>query len=229
MDMLPGQADSEVAGLDAKLQSANQGIVDAARRRGLGFSGIPIAEQAKYAATDYAPAVARVRDNARSQAMSLQEALLGLSRDQRTQAEGIYNNEQARALQEAQLAEQQRQFNENLAFQREQAARQAAAASSGGYSFGGGSSFSGGAGGQGYSATDVLKAKATNAVGEMLKRRGDSSFFREMMAIDKSAGYGNQLDQAKLELLQAYQPGLFQNGKLNYNRISALLNSLGNR
>ena len=127
MNALPGMADAEISGLDAKLKQANTGIVDGARRRGIGFSGIPIAEQAQYAATDYAPAVARVREGARNQAMSLQEALLGLERDRRTQAESIYNNEMARDLAERQFAEQM-------------AASRAAASGGGGggYSYGGG-------------------------------------------------------------------------------------------
>ena len=134
MKALPGAAEAEVAGLDAKLGEANDNILAGARRRGLGFSGIPAGEQAKYAATEYAPAVARVRDNVRTQTMSLQEALLGLDRERRTQAEGIYNNELARDLQERQLQEQIRQFNEELALKRAEAAR---ASSGTGYGFGG--------------------------------------------------------------------------------------------
>jgi hypothetical protein len=81
--------------------------------------------------------------------MSLQEALLGMDREKRSQAEGIYNNELARDLQERQFVEQQRQFNENLRLQREQMAAQeraarAASGGGGGYSLGGGSVGGGG-------------------------------------------------------------------------------------
>lgn len=149
MAALPGQAEAEVAGLDAKLQGANASILAGARRRGMGFSGIPVAEQAQYAASEYAPAVARTREGVRTQSMSLQEALLGLDREKRGQAEGVYNNELQRDLQERQLQEQVRQFNENLAFQKAQQAAQeraAARASSGGggYSMGGGGVSGGG-------------------------------------------------------------------------------------
>ena len=156
MDALPGQAEAEVAGLDAKLQGANANILAGARRRGLGFSGIPVAEQAQYAASEYAPAVARTREGARNQAMSLQEALLGLDREKRTQAEGIYNNEIQRDLQERQFQEQIRQFNEELALKKAEAAR--AAAGGGGYGFGGLDSLGGG-GGTGGAGSAKMVAK----------------------------------------------------------------------
>jgi hypothetical protein len=128
IDTLPAQGEAEIAGLDAKLTRANTDILDASRRRGLGFSGIPVAEQAQYAATDYAPAVANVKAKQKGQITSLMEALNSLGRDQRTQAQSIYDSESARELQERSLAEQQRQFNENLAFQKAQAAAAARAA-----------------------------------------------------------------------------------------------------
>lgn len=126
---IPGEVDAGIAQTDAKLKVANTGILDAARRRGLGFSGIPVGEQAQYAATEYAPAIARMRSEGANRAMSLQEALLGYDREQRSQAQSIYDAELARDFQERQFAEQIRQFNE------QQAAARAAA--SGGYGFGG--------------------------------------------------------------------------------------------
>ena len=173
MDALPGQADAEISGLDAKLQGANANILAGARRRGLGFSGIPVAEQAQYAASEYAPAVARAREGARTQAMSLQEALLGLGREQRTQAEGIFNSEQQRDLAERQLAEQVRQFNENLALQREQMAAQERASRA---SAGGGVSFGGGGGGGGGSQPSQAAGKAPS-YGFKNGKNGSSGFW----------------------------------------------------
>ncbi|SIC60176.1 hypothetical protein [Mycobacteroides abscessus] len=136
LDAAPEQQAAELSGLDARLAQANDNILAGARQRGLGFSGIPVAEQAKYAATDYAPAVANLKSKYIGQKNTLLEALNQLGRDQMGQAQGILDNEAARDLQMQQLAEQKRQFDLNLAEQKAQAAR-AAAAAGGSYSFGG--------------------------------------------------------------------------------------------
>lgn len=128
LSALPGETDAAVAQADAKLGQANESILAGARRRGLGFSGIPIGEQAQYAATEYAPAIANLKSSQNQKQLTLTEALNQLGRDQRSQAQSIYDTEMARDLQERQFAEQIRQYNENLAFQREQANRAAAAA-----------------------------------------------------------------------------------------------------
>ena len=134
IEALPAQYEADLGGLNAQLDQANQNIVDQARRRGLGFSGIPVGEQAQYAATNFAPAVARLKSDQLTRRTSLDEALNSLDRDQRQQALGIRSNEET-------LDEQRRQFDANMAFQREMADRQAAAArasAAGSYSFGGG-------------------------------------------------------------------------------------------
>jgi hypothetical protein len=138
LDAAPTQQAAEEAGLDAKLASANDSILAGARQRGLGFSGIPVAEQAKYAATDYAPAVANLKARYVGQKNTLLEALNQLSRDQATQAQGIVDSEAARDIQLQQLAEQKRQFDLQMAEQKAAAARAAASSGGGSYSFGGG-------------------------------------------------------------------------------------------
>lgn len=57
----------------------------------------------------------------------------------------------------------------------------------------------------------AVKVKAMADVDAMLGRRttNPNSFIQEVIAISKSAGYGNTYDQAKLELLRVKQPGLF--------------------
>jgi len=113
---IPGQVQAEEQGLQAKQTQAYDDILGGARRRGLGFAGIPLGEQAKYSATEYMPALARLRQGAREQALSLEDAILGINERRNTQAQSIYQGEQS-------LAEQQRQFNENLRFQQQQASR----------------------------------------------------------------------------------------------------------
>ena len=116
---IPDQLKSEEQGLAAQQTEAYGEILNGARRRGLGFSGIPVGEQAKYNATQYMPALARLRQSGREQAMTLEDAILGIQERRRTQGQSIFENERA-------FAEQQRQFDAQLAESRRQAAAQAA-------------------------------------------------------------------------------------------------------
>lgn len=143
LDAAPTQQEAELGGLDAKLSQANDNILAGARGRGLGFSGIPIAEQTKYAATEYAPAVANLKGKYVTQKNTLLEALNSLGRDQMGQAQGIFDNESQRELQAQQVAEQRRQFDQQMAYNKvkDAADRATARATAGGgsYSLGGGS------------------------------------------------------------------------------------------
>jgi hypothetical protein len=120
---IPGQIASEEAGLQAKQTQAYDDIVNGARRRGAGFSGIPLAEQAKYSATEYMPALARLRQSGQEQATSLEQAILGIQEKRANSAQQNYQYETT-------LAEQRRQFDEQIAQQRAEAARAAAASAS---------------------------------------------------------------------------------------------------
>jgi hypothetical protein len=121
--LIPGQIADEEKGLDAKKTSAFDSILGGARQRGLGFSGIPLAEQAKYTSTDYLPALARLRTQGREQAMSLEDAILGINERKQTTAMGQRQYEQSRYDQYQ--AEQRRLEAEK------EAQRRAAAASAG--------------------------------------------------------------------------------------------------
>src|SRR5688572_31281615 len=63
LDALPAQADAEIAGLKATQEQAFGDILGGARDRGMGFSGVPLAEQSRYTASQFLPAVARVRQS----------------------------------------------------------------------------------------------------------------------------------------------------------------------
>ena len=143
IDAIPGSTDALIKQAEAKKDQAFEQITNTARRRGMGFSGIPLQEQAIYASTEFAPAIANVKSQAEGRRVSLIEALNGLNRDRRSQAQSIYDNELGRDFQERQFQEQIRQFNEQQA-----AARAAAAASA--------------AGGGGGSAGDYLAALMGN-------------------------------------------------------------------
>lgn len=125
-ELLPQQVADEEKQLIAKQGQAFDTILGGARQRGLGFSGIPLAEQAKYTSTEFLPALARSKQQAREQAMSLEDVILGIQERRRTQGQSIFEGERN-------FEEQQRQFNEQLKMS-QQAAK---AASGGGFSFGG--------------------------------------------------------------------------------------------
>lgn len=103
---IPGQIQAEEQGLGAKQEQAFGDILNGARRRGLGFSGIPMAEQAKYTATEYLPALARLKQSGREQAMSLEDAILGINERKTQFGQSIFQSEQARADQARQAAAQ---------------------------------------------------------------------------------------------------------------------------
>ena len=133
LNAIPGEIDSGIAQTDAKLSVANDNILNSARRRGTGvaFGGIPLGEQAQYAATEYAPAIANLRATGAQKELSLQESLAQLGREKRGQAQSIYDTGVSQDLAERSFQEQIRQFNA------QQAAAAKAASSAGAYNFGG--------------------------------------------------------------------------------------------
>lgn len=98
---LDPQQDSELKGLDASKQDAFQEITDTANRRGLFYSGIPVAEQQRYTGANYLPAVANLKNRYAQQRFSLQDAISNLTKEQYDKAYGIQSDE---ANREAQLA-----------------------------------------------------------------------------------------------------------------------------
>lgn len=119
---LPRQQKAEEASLGAQKDQAFTDILDGSRRRGLGFSGIPLGEQAKFAATEYAPAVARLKTGFTQQATSLRGALADIGRNNYTTARGVFESDRAFDLAQQQAAEQR------AAAARQLAAEQATAA-----------------------------------------------------------------------------------------------------
>lgn len=197
LEALPGQGEAEVKGLDAKLAVANDNILEGARSRGLGFSGVPVGEQTKYAATEYAPAVARVKQGQQQQQTSILEALNGLDRDQVGRAQTIFDNAEQRRIQEAQLAEQRRQFDE------QQRAAAASSGSGGGGGLGAGA-YLGDTGGGGGGSNPQEQA-AYNSVRAMLDSKNLARIGSELAAIKRSAGFGNTMDKLKLQIISGMQ------------------------
>jgi hypothetical protein len=165
LDRLPGQYDAQASGLDAKLQQANTNILTGARSRGLGFSGIPLQEQAQYAATDYAPALANLRTQQEQTRTGILQSLNGLARERNSQATALFNDNRNYDLQQRQFKESQRQFNENLKLQREAAARAGGGGGGGDYLGGLGDIFGGGGGGSAPGAPAGVQAKMSQRKG----------------------------------------------------------------
>lgn len=119
-DLAPEQQSAETA-LGAKRDQGFSDIELGARRRGVAYWGAPIAEQQKYLATDYLPALANLKSSYNQRRTTLDAALADIGRNDYNTANDIFNNERN-------FYEQQRQYNQTLEFQKQQAAAQQAAA-----------------------------------------------------------------------------------------------------
>lgn len=126
--LLPGQTQADIAKADAAKSTAFDDILNGARRRGAGFSGIPLDEQAKYASNVYAPSVLQTQNDARTKAFSLEDAINQIQAQKYNQGQQIYQYETT-------LNENRRQFDESLAQQRAAAAQASAASASPSFGF----------------------------------------------------------------------------------------------
>lgn len=191
ISQLPTQQAADEASLDAKQDLAHEDILAGARRRGLGFAGIPLGEQAKYNATEYAPAVANLKTSYGGRKATLESALAGIGQNDYSTAYSMFNQDRA-------FDEQQRQFNESLSAQQKAAASQS-------------NPFAGLFGGAGKaeappdSYANVDKQGATNAVKALLSTGNRDTINRTIAAITDSANRGNAYDRFKLELLDMYR------------------------
>lgn len=127
--------------------------------------------------------------------------------------QNIYNDLYGKETDASKLAEQQREFDQQL-----QASKDASASSTAGLaSLLGGSSTSAAttpaAGGtlSGGKTSD----QAASAVHSLLQTNDPNTIINTYNAIKSSAAKGNSYDAAKLQLLQQFAPGLFKNGDLN--------------
>jgi hypothetical protein len=224
--LVPQQAEADIAQATAAKDTAFGDILGGARQRGMGFSGIPLQEQAKYASNVFAPQVLRAKTESRQRAMSLEDAINQIYEKRMSFGQQIKSSED-------QMFESRRQFDTNMAFQREQeanrlreAARASAAASSAGPTLGGVSPTSGGqAGGQADPYAKVNKNGANASIHAMLKTNDVNRITREINAISNSAAYGNVMDKYKLDLLQsltqnsAYGPLLSRIAQANQRKV----------
>lgn len=201
---IPDQIAQNEQQLQAKQNQAFGDITDAARRRGLGFSGIPLSEQAKYTSTEYLPALANLRSTGQQQAMSLEDAINGVLERRNTLAQQLVQQSQQQDLAERQFQEQIRQFNEQ---------QRAAAASAFSPTY----NPSPGGGGQSPAPkTDPLQQIAYNDVATRVGQQSDQALISDFLATQKSANYGNPKDKLKLQIYQQLRPDLFATPSANY-------------
>lgn len=96
----------QLGGLDPAMQAEEEGlkaqqrdsfgeITQGANRRGLLFSGIPLAEQAKYTASTFLPSIANMKSKYAQQKFNLQDALAGIASEKYTQGYNMWQSEQA--------------------------------------------------------------------------------------------------------------------------------------
>lgn len=208
---LPAQYQAQTAGVNAAKDDAFNGILSQARQRGTGvaFGGIPLGEQAQYTASTYAPALANLQTSQNNQSQSLTDAINKINEDKFNTANNLYQFGVNQDNQQQQLAEQQREFDA-------QQAAAAKAAASFNPSLGGGTTPT-----QTPGATltgGKTKQDAAAAITSLIKM-DPTTIFRSINAIyDSAVNHGNTYDQAKLELLKAYEPAYFdKSGKPNTN------------
>lgn len=211
--LIPQQVADEEQGLKARQTESFGEIVNSARRRGLGFSGIPLGEQAKYNATEFMPALARLKTGARQQVLSLEEALNSIYERRNTFANQLQQDEKNRAFQERQFRESQRQFNEQMALKRAAEARAAReAAANNGFNLTGNNGNANVETPQGGSVK--IPAGLQQLYNQVFVKKDGSAWSDRDLVNDynatlKSARYGNSRDKQKLELYHAVKPDIF--------------------
>lgn len=85
--------EAETKGLEAAKNDAFSQITDQANRRGLFYSGIPVAEEQRYTGSTFLPAVANLKSRYAQQRFNLQDALAKLTSEQYLKGQDIYQSE----------------------------------------------------------------------------------------------------------------------------------------
>ncbi len=162
---------------------------------------------------------------AQSQAQQMAQQMAGtLASQDQTKYQTLldqYNAANAADQFQKQLASAQQQAASDQAFRQQQLAEQVRQFNNPQRSSAGGdiASLFGGAaktGGQAGALTGGKNSdQANSAIQQLLKTNNAGTITNTINAIQKSAGYGNTYDQAKLEILHHLAPGIFQGNNLN--------------
>lgn len=184
---LPAQQAADEAALAAKKDQAFDDILAGARRRGLGFSGIPLGEQAKYTATDYAPALANLKSTYTQRRGTLESALADIGRSDYLTAQDIFARDRAFEedqrrfdLQQRAAASQQNSLA-NLFNQSQQAAK----------------------------PPDPIQQEGFNEALSRINSQSRDDLVSDMISTLKGAYFGIPKDPYKIETYKRYAPELF--------------------
>ena len=190
---------AEEQGLQAAKQDSFGQINDQANRRGMFYSGMPIAEEQRYTGSTYLPALANLRGKYTQQGFNLKDALSEINAKQYGQANDIW---QGQKTADEEQRRWQAQFDQTAASQR---------ASAGG---GVNPSFNLGGGGNTTKNNVAINPADQLLFNQMfVKSNGqawdDQALVSDYNATLKSANYGNAADQRKIQFYHTFQPGLF--------------------
>lgn len=198
------QEQADLGGLEAAKSNAFESINTGANRRGMFFSGIPLAEQAKYVGENYLPSIAGLKNRYAGIRGNLYQTLsqqLGqYDTEAATRGQGIYQQELDRD-------EQARQFNEQMAAQERAAAASRASGGSGTGMFTPSTSNIQAPASQAPKAP-TIQDQAYLSVQQFLQG-SDDQIRSDYNATLQSANYGNELDKLKVQLYQQSRPDLF--------------------
>jgi hypothetical protein len=211
----------QISGIDPQLQAEEQGlmaqkedsfrqITDQANRRGMFYSGLPIAEEQRYTGQQFLPAVAGLRSKYATQRFGLQETLAKIAQEQRSQAYGIQDREEQRDERLRQEAEQRRQFDAQMAAQR---AAASGGGGGGGYSFGGGGGATTTGGGGKVSGVKVAPGDQQLYNAMFVNPQGGNWSDRDLVSDYNQtligARNGNTRDKQKLQFYHSFRSDLF--------------------
>lgn len=220
-DAIDPALQAETKGLEYAKNDAFSQITNQANRRGMFYSGIPIAEEQRYTGGTYLPALANLQGKYAQQRFNLQDTLNKIQQDQYGQAYGIRQKE-------LDTEEQQRQFDAQLAAQREAASRAAGAGmASPSFGLGGRGGSAGGYGmkqkgaGQGFAFVDSYG----NPISAATYAAATGIPFRSLL--QQMANAGDQGAKTALGFVGDFGRGstLYDPSKLNGNNIG-IYNSL---
>ena len=204
---------AEQQGLEAKQQQQFGQITEGANNRGLLFSGIPLAEQADYTATEFLPALAGLTNQKEDRISSLQDQILSLDQDVLQRALGIRQQELDR-YNTALEAQKQRQFlARQAALDRAEAAKARAASGGGGFTgfnpVSTPTSNNKKTGGGGGASATIQQSAYNDVANRTAYGASDHSIRSDYNATRASAQRGNQRDKLKLVYYAKARPDLF--------------------
>lgn len=210
--LIPQGVEADITQAKAEQSNAYEDILGGARRRGLGFSGIPLGEQAKYASTVFAPEVLRARQRGKQQELSLTDALNSIYENRRKYADTLRQGDIANDQWNQTFAFEKEKWAQSL---RDQAEARAAASRAAAASYGGGYTGAGGQQAGGAAKSNIkVNPRDQELFNRMFLKPGggawdSNSLISDYNATLRSAQYGNMADKKKIEMYHAARPDLF--------------------